>query len=116
MSDVSFNNSVIKLRESNPYRNGEIQVFPNGDQELVRKKIIWNGGENDRYYTVRDTDTLDKIAWSQYKDIVDKPEWYYWVIADANEIENPLDLSDYIGDEIVIPDIQLFLLTSESNG
>lgn len=114
MSDVNLNSGEIELRDSNLYRNGKIILFPNLNRELVRQLINWPGAENDKYYSVRNTDSIDQIAYFQYKNVVDKPEWYWWVIADANNIVNPLDISDLVGSQIVIPDLQLFLLITEN--
>ena len=115
MSEIRFNNTAIELRESNAYSDGSLVQFSNGEQELERKVVEWEGNENDRYYTVRIDDYLDKIAYKAYNDVVDKPEFYWWVIADANLIDNPMDISEFVGKDLIIPDIQIFLLTKESN-
>ena len=109
------NNNKLKLRESNPYAYGRVEVYPSGLTELNRTKIDWKGEETDRYHTVKIGEDLDAIAYDYYKGIVDKPEWYWWVIADANNIEFPLDLSEFAGKKLIIPDIQLYLLRSEEN-
>jgi hypothetical protein len=48
---------------------------------------------------------LDDIAYRFYKDVDPYADKWYWVIADANDIENPLDLSAYVGKDILIPDL-----------
>lgn len=116
MLDVNSNNTLVELRESNLYLNGKIVEYNDGTIELLRNKIKWTGRDNDEYYTVRNSDDLDKIAWKMYSNIVEKAEWYWWVIADANDIENPLDLSEYIGNEIVVPNLSVFLLIAEKKG
>lgn len=111
MSVVNKKIASVRLSPSNPYRNGVIFVYQDGEQELSRVIAVWAGAENDKYHNVKKGEELDFIAWKNYKDILEKPEWYWWAIADANEIENPLDLSEFIGKDLVIPDIQIFLLT-----
>ncbi len=49
------------------------------------------------------------IAWKEYSDIVDIPQFYWWIIAEANEILNPLDITEYEGTQIIIPDLNEFL-------
>jgi hypothetical protein len=107
-------NNRLKLRESNPYSDGSLELYSSGLSELNRSELEWAGEETDRYHTVRITDDLDYISHEYYKGIVDKPEWYWWVIADVNKIEYPLDISELAGQKIIIPDIQLYLLRSES--
>lgn len=107
---MSENDNFIKLRDSNPYRYGKLIIFDDGTTELYRDVIEWGGEETDTYYQVKEGDVADKIAWLVYKNYVVKPEWYWWIICDVNNIENPLDLSDYVGQELLIPDIILFLL------
>jgi len=107
---------VTELLQSNLYSNGRIEVFQNGEQELVRDKITWEGSERDKYHTVKNSDTIDTIAWKYYNFLVERSERFWWIIADANDVENPLDLSDLVGSEIVIPDIYNFLLIVNSNG
>lgn len=115
MSEIKFNSSTLELRESNAYRDGSVIKFPNGDLELERTVVNWVGSVNDRYYTVRIGDTLDKIAYNEYDQEVENSERYWWILADANKIDNPLDLSEFVGKNVVIPDFQLFLLTKESS-
>lgn len=110
MSENSQDSSILKLRNSNPYVSGYIIEFENGDQELIRNITEWKGSDNDKYHTVRQSDFIDKIAYDYYQNIVENPEWYWWVICDANNIENPLDLSELVGTEIVIPDLIMFAL------
>ena len=101
--------SFIELRESNPYAYGQIltDTDPSGNVEerLEREPLVYQGSNNDQYYTVRLGDMLDAIAYRFYKEIEPDADKWYWVIADANEIDNPLDLSAYVGTDILIPDL-----------
>lgn len=100
----------LTLKNNNLYQNGQITLFDNGEQELNRDILIFPGDIKDAYYTVVQGDDLTKIAYNKYKDYADDPSKYWWIIADANNIENPLDISDLIGQDIVIPSFEVFSL------
>ncbi len=100
----------IELRVSNLYANGRILVFADGSQKLRRDRITYVPAEPDDYHTVKIDDSLTKIAYDFYKDKVELPSHFWWIIADANKIRNPLDLSAMVGIEIVIPNILNFQL------
>ena len=95
---------VIELKANNLYGNGTVYGYADGEQELVRERLIITPDERDKYYTVLQDDRLDLITYNQYSKYVEDASKYWWVIADANEaIENPLDLSALVGQEILIP-------------
>ena len=100
----------MKLREFDLYVNGFIESFFDGERYIEREEIQYNGSDSDRFHTINEIDTLTKIAAVKYKDDIELPHQYWWVIADANNILNPMDLTDLIGTEILIPDIFLFLI------
>jgi hypothetical protein len=109
--DNIISTEAIVLPSSNMFANGRQIVFADGTQKLVRDKITYEPIEPDEYYTVKIDDVITGIAYQKYKDKgVDKPSHYWWIIADANNIRNPLDLSKYIGKEIIIPNILNFKL------
>lgn len=100
----------IELRGNNLYRNGEVIDFGDGESILTRELIPFEGTVKDIYYTVRRDDRIDLIAYSHYSRIVEDSSKYWWVIADANNIHNPMDLEDLVGTEILIPNILNVLL------
>ena len=102
----------IKLSQSNPFSNGEQIVFNDGEGILRRTPIDYTPKEKDNYHTIQAEDNLYKIAWMWYKDEEDIPSRWWWAIAEANSeiIFNPLDLSDLIGTEILIPNLTNFKL------
>jgi hypothetical protein len=102
--------ATLELKKYDLYGNGTVENFVNGEQYLIRDLIIYEGNEEDRFHTVMETDTVTYLAWLYYKDMIDNAPKYWWVIADANELENPMDLGEYIGRELLIPDINRFLL------
>ena len=105
---------TILLNDNNLYSNGTVITFSDGTTVLLRKFIEYERVETDKYYTVKNGDELDLIAWQHYEQEVeprDAPK-AWWIIAEANKdlIINPLDISDIVGKEIVIPDILRFKL------
>lgn len=88
------------------YQNGTIINYSDGRQKLVRDKIVYTGTLNDTYHLVTQNDTLDGLADKYYADVVPDRDAskLWWVIADVNNIINPLDISSYIGTRLLIPD------------
>lgn len=96
----------ITLRENNLYGNGKIIEFTEeGEAILVRKKLVYVGEVNDLYHVLKEGEPLGKLASMYYKGTVPDPSKYWWAIADANNIQNPLDIADLVGTELLIPDI-----------
>lgn len=104
-----FTDNELQLSPSNQYFDGQIVMF-NGQPELVRKFVEWEGDVGDFFHRVQVNDSLDKIAFQYYDGKVDEPNLYWWLIADANDIQNPFDLSDLKGVEIVVPNIERYLV------
>lgn len=101
----------ITLKGNNVYRTGTILLFENGEGMLVRDLLELAAGEEDSYHTVKKSDRLDLLAYNYYKNTVADASKFWWVIADANSIENPLDISLLVGKDILIPSILNVLLT-----
>lgn len=99
--------TVIRRKTSDLYVNGFIEEFPNGDIYLERDHIEYTSKEPDIYHPVIKGDTLTYIAWRYYKSVTDHPSRYWKYIADVNEIENPLDISEFIGLTLIIPNFHL---------
>lgn len=97
--------TTLILPSNNLYRNGQVFVFSDGDEMLLREPLAFEATLTDRYHVLKIQDTLDYLAWYYYKDIVADPSKFWYVIADANGIINPLDLSDRVGEELLIPNI-----------
>ena len=100
--------SVLKRKTSDLFVNGFVEVFDNGDQYLERNHIDYQTKEPDIYHTVIEGDTLTYIAWRYYKSVTEQPSRYWKYIADVNEdIENPMDLTEFIGLTVTVPNFQL---------
>ena len=106
--------NALELSESNPYAGGSAYFYADGTAELNRPERPFPAGVPYRLYTVRRGDFIDDIAWRHYRDLVPDAYNWWWLITDANEIENPLFLEDYEGQDIKIPDvIQYKLLAAD---
>lgn len=103
----------LELPRNNLYAAGYIVALQDNEGLLLRKPLELKGSEQDVYYTVKQGDMLDAIAWKQYANVVEDASKYWWVIADANSIQNPLDIEYLIGQNILIPNILNVLLTLE---
>lgn len=93
------------VKGNNLYRNGRLIDLGGDELMLYRDKLEIKPGEQDKYYTVSTEENLTLIAYKNYRGIVADPSKYWWVIADANNIYDPMDLADYVGEQILIPNI-----------
>jgi len=104
--------AALELKDFDLYVNGFVIEFPEGDKMLVREHIVYDVQIPDVYHTVQQGDTLTYIAWLHYFKYVGEDAPKYWrYIADINKIHNPLDLSDFFGEDLIIPDFNLCKLS-----
>jgi len=89
------------------YNNKNVQILQYGDSpselSLQRSKYIIEPNPRDTSYIIKEGDKLDYLAYLFYEDA---SLWFF--IADANDIENPLELE--VGSKIIIPNIKPLLL------
>lgn len=95
------------------YYNGRVLIFDDGSAILTRDLIEYKSQQSDQWHTVMQTDTITYLAWYYYSKYSDTPSRYWKYIADVNNITNPLDLSEYVGKDILIPDWSLIRLNEE---
>lgn len=96
----------IELSPSNLYTHqGRILDFGDGQMVLIREPLEWVHQEGDDFHLVLDSDRLELLAYKYYQGRTTHPERHWWVIADANILENPLDLSGLVGQYLLIPNI-----------
>ncbi|HOZ81927.1 MAG TPA: LysM domain-containing protein [Bacteroidia bacterium] len=101
----------LYLHDFDLYSNGRIIVLPSGNKLLKRDKIKYSPQEPDIYHTVVAGDTLTFLAWKFYSRFTSDAPKYWKYIADVNNIKNPLDIRQYIGKNIVIPNFALIKLS-----
>ena len=100
----------ITLNTYNLYAKGQVLNFADGTQELSRNFEPYREHITDRRYTVQRGDNLRMIAYASYKDFREFADHYWWVIAHANNIFNPLDFSEIEGKTLIVPNIDRFEL------
>lgn len=76
-------------------------IYEEGDESLQRRPINHREDINDIVYTIREEDTLTRIAFKFYSNPL-----LWFLIADANNIINPFDIE--IGQNIIIPNQQIY--------
>lgn len=109
-------NTIIEVRPNNLFANGYHVEFPaDGEGMLIRDKYKITGDRLDEYHTLVEGQALDQLAWQYYKGQLDDASKYWGVIADANGVHNPFDMSvvdgdgflvSSVGKDFLIPDIQ----------
>lgn len=98
---------IVELRVNNPYSIGEVFTFEEGDSRLYREPIQYVKSLRDRYFTTSQGDTLDNIAFQAYGD----SKWY-WVIQEANNIEDDQRFELEPGTSLLIPDLEKVKMTN----
>ena len=94
----------MRLRNSNLYADGKLVSVSSSEDILIRELVTVPSGPGDGYHRVSNTDEITVIAFKYYKDKTERAAEYWWLIADANDIANPMDLSDWVGRQLRIPD------------
>lgn len=80
------------------YTNAIINNYEEGQPTLDRQRFSYKVSKDDKVYNIKQGDTLQSIAHKFYGN-----SKYWYVIADVNEILNPLLLN--IGEQLIIPKI-----------
>lgn len=109
-TNVQQTNETLELRSNNLYRTGALVQLTEGEEILTRTELETVGTIEDFYHTVRENDRLDVLAWKYYGKRVEDASKYWWIIADANKIQNPLDLTAWVGKSLLVPNINNALL------
>ena len=95
----------ITLKNDNLFQTGQLEQFADGTEMLTRKRLEYIRTGKERIHTVKQGETIRGIAFDRYKNITAEPQNWWWLIADVNEIENPLFLAEIVGKQIIIPDL-----------
>lgn len=93
----------IELPATNLYGNGYIERYDNTDI-LERSTLRIVPQEMDKWHIVGDMDMLDALAFRYYGNIDRDASSLWWILADANGIDNPLDISHLAGSFLLVPD------------
>lgn len=95
---------MISVKRDNPYRDGTLYEFGN-EALLLESDFSYTAGIEDRYHRVQDHDTLPSLAQKYYGKQRRYAFRLWWVIAKANEIVDPFDITNLSGQDILIPDL-----------
>jgi hypothetical protein len=95
----------MELKTNNLYANGKIIEFDDGEQILTREKYTIDDFKNFEYFPVTENSNLSDIAYKAYFGKAKDPSKYWGIIADVNNVFDPFDLSDFIGEDFFIPDV-----------
>ena len=98
----------VILREDNPYSNGVIIDFGDGEFLLERETLDIPRSINDRYYTTMEGEKLHDIAFQAWNN-----SKFYWALMDANDLDFPFDLPE--GSTLIVPDLNLIKINSYGN-
>lgn len=80
----------INLHESNLYQNGRVYELGGGLELLQRERYPADGSPTDSVVAVTVGQDLRLLAFARYLDKVARPDNYWWLIADRNNVFNPL--------------------------
>ncbi|WP_338761857.1 hypothetical protein WAF17_16410 [Bernardetia sp. ABR2-2B] len=101
----------IRLHESNLYAGGSLIIFEDGRRILETKERTPTKNLQFQTHLVVAGDKITILAHKYYGSLVEQAKNYWHVIANANNMEKPWLLDEYIGQEIIIPDIQQWKLS-----
>lgn len=91
----------LLVRENNLYAKGFIIEFEDGDQLLQRNQVAYVPSvTKDKTHVVVEGDTLYGLAYKYYG-----VDFWWHVIADVNQLYNPLELT--LGTQLIIPDLDV---------
>ena len=97
---------ALQLRDSNLYASGGFIVQLEGDEQLLLRNPLEPRQElTDQYQLFREGDQLNRLAFAFYKDQVnaDTANEYWFLIADRNNVFDPLENTFVQGDGDLVP-------------
>jgi hypothetical protein len=97
----------MELSENNPYAAGQEVIFADGARILQRDLTASPESAGDIFQNITEGDLSDSLAARLYANAAGNDAWkWWWVIADNTKtLENPLDLSAFVGKQIRVPDL-----------
>jgi hypothetical protein len=103
----------MEAKDFDLYFKGQIIDFGDGTGLLERKELAYTPSPGDKFHKVIGGETITKIAWKEYKDQAGERAPFYWkyIVAANPSIMNPLDLTEFVGKMLIIPDFNLMKLS-----
>lgn len=90
------------MRQNNPYGKAVPEDLSPTEQALYRLRFKHQPQKQDKVHIVTEWDNLWDIAFDNYGD-----GHYYFIIADINNLESPLELPP-VGSSIIIPELTAY--------
>ena len=95
----------VEISRENVYSNATIISYTNTEHILQRQPISIAQNNRSRQHVVKQGETLDLIAWQYYQAESQNASALWWVIAEANEIVDSLNIAHLTGETIIIPNL-----------
>lgn len=106
---------ALELKPSDLYQNGRVIDLGGGEELLIRETLSVKQESGDNYFNPTPDDRLPLLAFRAYERSVENANQYWWLIADRNNVFNPLNPDVITGDgdlielsdvgDIVIPNL-----------
>ena len=96
--------SYIELPSNNLYATGFLTTETDGTEVLERTPLRIKPEWRDKWYIVQAEDELDLLAEQFYGSITQDASKYWWILAEANGIPNPLSIESMIGYYMLVPE------------
>ena len=91
------------MARSDLYSKGYVLTYVEGDSSLERDKIEYKSDTGDALHVFIEGQTLSMLSYRYYGE-----SKYWYLIADCNEIENPLFIEP--GTQLIIPNKDKYLI------
>ena len=98
-------NISIEISRENVYNNGTIISYSDTEHILQRQPITIAQNNRSKKHILQQGETLDLLAWQYYNSESKNASSLWWIIAEANNIIDSLDIAHLIGKTIIIPDL-----------
>ena len=106
---------ALELKPSDLYQNGRVIELDNGEELLIRDTLEVKQEAGDSYFNPTPDDRLPLLPFNAYEAAVENANQYWWLIADRNDVFNPMNPNIIINDgdlvelsdagDIVIPNL-----------
>lgn len=101
-----------ELRENNRFAGGKVETFADRSQELIAPNYE-NAIANIKDFSLLELvvgNELTCITHDVYKGIVEDSSKFWWLLAEANNIDKAWDIDSLAGQSLNIPDVVQFKL------
>jgi len=80
----------INVLESDLYQNGSVFVLDSGSQLLLRERYEARGQSGDTVAITKPGQDIRLLAFNRWKGLVARSDSWWWLIADRNNVFDPL--------------------------